>query len=172
MDEKKSVLAGLIVLVAVIGLAIFAMQQTPATVEPGGKSVAPDIATTTLDGQPWKLREQRGKVVLMDFWATWCGPCLAAMPHMKAVHERFKSDPDFVMVGVSLDYARDDAVRFLTRQPLPWLQLFDPNQPLAQAFRVDAIPSVWVIGRDGRVAGSQLEGDQIEKTIAAALARK
>ncbi len=172
MKNKSSLLAGLIVLVIVGGLVVHRLREDEPSPENTGTNLAPQVVTTTLDGQTWRLADQRGKVVLIDFWATWCGPCIMAMPHMRQVYERFRSNPDFLMVGVSLDDRPEDVRAFLQRQELPWIQLYDPAQPFARAFRVSAIPSVWVIGRDGRIAGGYLDGPAIESTVAAELARK
>jgi peroxiredoxin len=172
MDGKKGLLIGATVLVVILGLAMYRMQQAqPGAGAPGGNLV-PDIETRTIDGQTWRLRDQRGKVLMLDFWATWCPPCVASIPHLKQIYNRFKSEPDFLMVGVSGDGDPDLVANFVKQHEIPWLQLVDPRDPLAQAFGIQAIPSVWVIDREGRVAGSHLEGAQIEATIAATLARK
>src|SRR5689334_10832319 len=102
MNGKDRLLIGAIVLVMILGAVVYRMQRSPAMPAPSGPPV-PDITTKTLDGHAWRLSDNRGKVLLMDFWATWCGPCVAAMPHMKQVYDRFESNPDFRMVGVSDD---------------------------------------------------------------------
>ncbi len=125
---------------------------------------APDAVTTTLDGRRWALRDQKGKVVLIDFWATWCGPCVASIPKMKKIFERYRDNPDFLMVGVSLDDDAADVRKFVTDKQMPWLQLFEAgagrNNRFAGTFRINAIPSVWLIDKQGRVAAVDLESEE------------
>lgn len=128
---------------------------------------APEVVTRTLDGTEWKLEDQRGKVVVMDFWATWCGPCVSTMPEMKKIYEKYKSRKDFVMVGVSLDHYREKLVKFCEEREISWPQIFEADRSwdnrVGRAFEVNAIPSVWVIDKEGNVAGMDLHGNSIEE---------
>ncbi len=125
---------------------------------------APDAVTTTLDGSRWSLRDQRGKVVLIDFWATWCGPCVASIPKMKKIFERYRHTPAFLMVGVSLDDDAADVRKFVADQKMGWLQLFETgagrNNRFAAAFNINTIPSVWLIDKQGRVAAADLVSEE------------
>jgi len=131
---------------------------------------APDVVIRTLDGTEWRLADQCGKVVVMDFWAMWCGPCVGAMPEMKKLYEKYKSYRDFVMVGVSLDEEKGELVKFCEENGIDWPQLFEADKgwdnSVARAFEVDGIPSVWVIDKEGIVAGMDLRGgEQIEQAV-------
>jgi len=130
---------------------------------------APEVVTQTLEGAEWKLEDLRGKVVVMDFWATWCGPCVAALPDMKRLYEKYKSREDFVMVGVSLDWEKEKVVKFCEEREIGWLQLFEADKnwqnSVARAFETYAIPSVWVIDKEGSVAGMDLHGEAIERAV-------
>lgn len=125
---------------------------------------APKASTTTLDGKAWSLADQKGKVVLIDFWATWCGPCVHAMPEMKAIYEKYKSNPNFLMVGTAMDRQAKDVQKFVTDENLPWLQLHEPGKDwdnsFSDAFQVNSIPSIWIIDQDGVVRGEKIHGKQ------------
>lgn len=173
MNGRIGPFIGLIALVLLLAAGIYRMRDASTDAIVVAKdSLLPDIETTTADGEKWRLRDQKGKVVLLDFWATWCGPCLMSLPHMREVYEKFKSNPDFVMVGVSLDYQIEDLEKYMKQQKLPWLQLFDPQQPLARLFKVQGIPAVWVLDRDGRAEGGNIDPSTIDKLVAEKLARK
>jgi len=86
--------------------------------------VAPDFNVKTLDGQPLKLSDFRGKYVLVDFWATWCGPCVAEMPNLKAVYDAHGRDDRFVMISLSLDNDTAAPKHFIAEKGIQWLQGF------------------------------------------------
>ncbi len=148
----------LFVLALAVVLLLFFQARSCRTSHPARGTIPPAAVTKTIDGSDWSLAEHRGKVVLIDFWATWCPPCRAAMPHMKKIYAGFNDNPDFLMVGVSLDRDRGDLEDYLKREQIGWTQLHQPGggNALANAFGVRAIPSIFIIGRDGRVAGVDL----------------
>jgi len=121
---------------------------------------SPEIVTATLDGSAWVLSDHKGKVVLLDFWATWCGPCLGALPETKALYEKFRNHPDFLLVGISLDAERDSPARFCNNEGIEWIQLFEPgkawNNSIAESFDVKGIPELCLINKDGVVVGINL----------------
>jgi thiol-disulfide isomerase/thioredoxin len=113
----------------------------------------PEIEFTDLDGHKVSLAALRGKVVLLNFWATWCGPCVAAFPDLKKLYEKYR-DHGFEVIAISLDSDRAALDAYLKRNPLPWPQYFDGKgweNRLAQQFGVTGIPEEWLIDREGIV---------------------
>ena len=110
---------------------------------------APDFSVKTLDGQPLQLAAFKGKFLLLDFWATWCGPCVAETPHFKAAWDAFKNDPRFAMVSLSLDPEVAAPRKFAAKNDLGWTQGFLGDwskSDVPERFGVDGIPAIFLIG--------------------------
>ena len=113
---------------------------------------APAFSMRASDGQTVSNETLAGKVVLIDFWATWCGPCVRALPEVREVYQRWKGNEDFYMLGASLDTSRGEMVKFVRAKKLPWPQTFDGQgwkMRLAQAFDVHSIPTLIVLDSQG-----------------------
>lgn len=135
------------------------------------RRVAPDFTAKRKDGTSVKLSELRGKVVLVDFWATWCGPCVQEMPHVKKVYEAHSKE-GFEIVGVSLDFEKDKLDAYLKTMAMPWPQHFDGRgwgNAVAQQYGVSSIPTTLLLDRKGRIAKVGLRGPLLEKAVKEAL---
>jgi len=133
---------------------------------------APQVSVTTLDGKVLDLAQLHGKTILLDFWATWCGPCVAELPELKAVHAKYESRQDFLMVGVSLDADQQTLRDFLTKRGVVWPQVFGEEggaDKAAERFGVLGLPALFLIGPDGRIMASDFHGAAIPETVSAAL---
>jgi thiol-disulfide isomerase/thioredoxin len=133
---------------------------------------APGFQVATLEGESLKLEDFRGKFVLLDFWATWCGPCVAETPHLKEAYEAFRNDDRFAMIGLDLDPEKDAPRQYVAKNSLRWHQAFlgdFSEAKLPGEYGVRGIPSVWLIGPDGKVIATDLRGAAIKETIARAL---
>jgi thiol-disulfide isomerase/thioredoxin len=109
----------------------------------------------------------------VDFWATWCGPCVAEMPNVKKAYDRYHAK-GFEVVGVSLDSEQAPLDEFVKENKIPWVQVFhkpvasDDNwqNPLAKKYNVTGIPAMFLIGKDGKVVSRNVRGEALEKALA------
>jgi thiol-disulfide isomerase/thioredoxin len=125
-----------------------------------------------LDGKEFNWNSYRGKTVLVDFWATWCGPCIAELPTVKDCYAKYH-ERGFEVVGISLDSDKQRLDDFMKRDPLPWPVLFsdDPatngwNHPLAQYYGIMAIPRAILVDKNGKVVSLQARGEDLWDLLA------
>ena len=129
-----------------------------------------EINGTLLNGKPFDQKTLAGKVVLVDFWATWCGPCVAEIPNVLEQYEKYHKD-GFEVVGISLDQEREALEKFVTEQKLPWPILFEEpkgdgwQHPLATFYGISGIPTVVLIGRDGNVITLDARGEKLGERL-------
>ena len=135
--------------------------------------MAPPFSVTTIDGKQISLDSLAGKVVLIDFWATWCGPCREALPHIREIAHRFQEQP-LVVISISLDKDEGKWKDFVAKNQMTWLQYRDGSftGPIARSFGVNAIPATFTIDADGvledqHVGDASIEG-KLKKLVASA----
>ncbi len=96
------------------------------------------------------LEENQGKVVYLDFWASWCGPCVKSFPWMNAIHKKYEQQ-GFVVISVNLDANKALAAKFLVKTPALFSVIYDPKGKIAKHFAIQGMPSSMLIGRDGTI---------------------
>ncbi len=141
---------------------------------PGPGAIAAEIVATNLDGKPLKLSDYKGQYVLLDFWATWCGPCIGEIPQLQAIHEAFGSDERFTILSLSVDEKVKAPRKFQEKRNLPWPQAFlggGIQGLIPGKFGVVAIPAFVLIDPDGKIVDRGMRGADIKKAVAKALAR-
>ena len=120
-----------------------------------------------LDGQPLSLAQYKGKVVLLDFWATWCGPCRQEMPNVKRIYKKY-NDQGFEIVGISLDSQLGQVQSYLKKNEVAWPQHFDGQgwkNGVAQKYKVSSIPATYLIDRQGKIRYKTLRGAALDKAV-------
>jgi len=134
----------------------------------------PGLSLTTSEGEVIAIDDLRGKVVLLDFWGTWCPPCVASVPSLRDMHKRYAKEKSFVMISVSVHDEEDKWRGFIFKNQMDWSQFRDRDGKMQRAFRVDKFPTYILIDHEGivrfRVSGLSFEreaalNDAIHKQI-------
>jgi thiol-disulfide isomerase/thioredoxin len=120
------------------------------------------------DGKELKLDDLRGKVVVLDFWGVWCGPCRAAMPHLKELYAKHKAD-GLVVIGVHTTSAGEKMADFVKKEGLPWPVALDVDEKTVKAFHVDSFPDYYVIDRAGKLRFADLANQELDRAVEALL---
>lgn len=126
---------------------------------------APDFRVTDTRGEELTLEQYRGQVVLLDFWATWCGPCIAEMPNVKLAYAKYR-DRNFQIIGISLDSSIAPLEAYIQREGIEWRQYLDSTGQIGRLYNVRAIPSTFLIDGMGIVRRVNLRGLALETAVA------
>ena len=114
------------------------------------KAQAPDFTLRSLEGNNMRLAEQRGRVVLVNFWATWCGPCKQEMPHLNRLYDKYRNS-GFVLLGVNVDEDARQAAGTASRLGVKFPVLFDADKAVSKLYDLQSMPATVLIDRDGKV---------------------
>ena len=123
-----------------------------------------DFQVTDLSGETLSLAQYRGQVVLLDFWATWCGPCIAEMPNVKATYTKYKGQK-FEIIGISLDNSPVPVEAYIASEGIMWRQYWDSGGRISRMYNVRAIPSTFLIDGEGVIRKVNLRGIALENAV-------
>ena len=124
-----------------------------------------DFHVTDLNGKALSLEQYRGQVVLLDFWATWCPPCIAEIPNVKKTYETYK-DQKFQIIGISLDRSKEPLEKYIEKEELAWIHYWDNTGKIANLYKVVGIPSTFLIDGEGVIRKTNLRGHTLEHAVA------
>ncbi len=124
------------------------LASTAFAADAGGP--APAFTLTTLTGSPAALSQYKGQVVMVNFWATWCGPCQQEMPLLDQMYKKYKP-AGFTLIGVNVDKDAPPVKELLARKPVSFPVLLDPANQVSKAYHVDEMPSSVIIDRKGEI---------------------
>ena len=162
LNLKKIISLFVVSFIALIGIA----QSMPYITDP-----RLEIALPTVKGDTLRLSSLTGKVILLDFWASWCGPCRSSNRQLVKLYSRYK-DKGFEILGVSLDENKKDWIKAISKDKIKWLQINDAggwDAKTAIDWNISQIPTSFLVGRDGKIIAMDLEKAELEKALAALL---
>lgn len=157
-------------------LPMIAQQKAANQVRANLKAGAafPDFTENDVNGQPLSISKYKGKVVLVDFWATWCGPCVAELPNVIAAYQKYH-DKGFEIVGISLDQDKAALEKFTKEKGMTWAQYFDGqgwDSKLGKQYGIMSIPATFLLDAQGKIIATDLRGPALEAELAKQLAAK
>jgi len=138
---------------AVVALWLVLLIPLPGFSSAQGDEAPPFMLPALESGQAISLADFQGKVIYLDFWASWCGPCRQSLPLYEQMKSEFPAEA-FEIVAINLDESRDDAVRFLEDHPVSYTILMDPAGKSASQWQIQAMPTSFLLDSDGRIIRS------------------
>jgi len=148
-------------------LFVFILFSIALKAQPGPGKQAMEIALPSLSGDTLKLSSLKGKVVLLDFWASWCGPCRFSNKKLVKLYSKYKSQ-GFEIYSVSIDDSRGDWKKAIQKDKITWIQVNDAggwDARTAITWNITGIPTSYLINKEGKLVGMDLEGKDLEEAV-------
>jgi peroxiredoxin len=148
-------------------IAMFFLGLVVSCLAQAGSTTPPDFSATDITGQSVKLSDLKGKVVLLDFWATWCPPCRVEVPNLLEIYRQFKNK-NFVLISISLDRDISLARQFVKEKEMNWLHIIDreSSSNIASLYEIEYIPATFIIDGKGKIVARNLRGAELKNSIA------
>lgn len=169
----KNISRLLLIVASMLGLVVsaaFAAKSSKSAPPKVGEVV--ELKFHPVKGANVNLADMKGKVVLIDFWATWCGPCVAELPNVIAAYNKLH-EKGFEIIGISLDSDKGTLTKFIKERNMAWPQYFDGkgwDNEISTRFGVSSIPAMWLVGKDGKLVSTNVRG-QLEAMVEKELAK-
>ncbi|HWB25453.1 MAG TPA: TlpA disulfide reductase family protein [Chitinophagaceae bacterium] len=144
---------------AALCISLQCLAQLPAV-----GSTVPDIKLPDLKGKSINLSSLKGKVVVLDFWASWCGPCRRSIPDLKAIYEKYK-DKGLEVYAVSLDTEKKDWTTAIKEDKTDWIHVIDQDNAVAKLWQIQYIPTTYLLDKDGKVISVDANHKALELQI-------
>jgi cytochrome c biogenesis protein CcmG/thiol:disulfide interchange protein DsbE len=161
--------------VLILGLlAVALLARAPSTSPTAVGNLAPDFNLVDLDGDPVRLTDFRGRPLIINFWASWCGPCVEEFPLLRDALDRYR-DSDLAIVGIVYQDRSEAARAFMERTDAPWPATMDPGDRVAASYGILAPPETYFVGRDGTIVARQIgqfSASSLQEKIAAIIAEE
>ena len=146
---------------------VFMLAGLITTAQVKVEQMAPEISLPDAKDNAINLSSLKGKVVLIDFWASWCGPCRAAIPNVIKLYDKYKAN-GFEVFGVSIDSKKTDWLKAIVNDKIKYTQVMDKdgwNSAVAEKYGVYSIPSTFLLDKTGKVVAVDLDGEELEKKV-------
>jgi thiol-disulfide isomerase/thioredoxin len=133
-----------------------------------------DFEAKDLEGKVLSIASRKGRVLLVDFWATWCGPCVKELPNVLKIYEKYH-DKGFEVIGISLDQDKDALTTFIKDKKMSWPQYFDGKgweNKISTQYGIDSIPATYLLDKEGKVLAIGLRGEELDAAVLKAIEAK
>ena len=151
MKIRTLVIILLVIFLIIIVIGFGLVPSTTPTIKTitseSTKGVNVNFEFKTIDDKTMRISDFKGKIVLIDFWATWCRPCVATMRELKKVYERYGDK--IVIISISLNKEKNDVIEFINKEGIKWIIGWDPKGDIARKFNIKAIPTLLIVNKDG-----------------------
>jgi len=167
MGARNSPVSAWLAVGIVFGLGLLLGTNVSGLTVSKGEKALP-IEARDADGKPLSLKQYSGKLVLLNFWATWCPHCRAEVPPMKQVYDKYHKE-GFEVIGISTDEDRQDVIDFIKKHQIPWRQVLDTvshGGKFGHRYGVVGLPTAILVGPDGTIIDTLARGSRLEKLVA------